>query len=174
MHCARSCFQRTIADITGDTPVPCPSSLKVTMSGYKEKLDELKTMLVRAEDFGAVYNFFFDHVASNREFIEASQRGKNDKLKEILKLIGTELLGKNCALTNLLMLKIRRDNLFHGGGFLNGCISTIIYFSDIDMGMAAINTVPGTGKMSYARISILPNNKNVTAASLAGNTGTLQ
>ena len=144
------------------------------MSGYKEKLDELKTMLVRAEDFGAVYSFFFDHVASNREFIEASQRGKNDKLKEILKLIGTEVLGKNCALTSLLMLKIRRDNLFHGGGFLNGCISTIIYFSDIDMGMVAINTVPGTGKMSYTRISILPNNKNVTAASLTGNTGTLQ
>jgi hypothetical protein len=144
------------------------------MSGYKAKLDELKTMLVKAEDFGAVYNFFFDHVASNREFIEASQRGKNDKLKEILKLIGTEVLGKNCSLTNLLMLKIRRDNLFHGGGFLNGCISTIIYFSDIDMGMVAINTDPGTSKMTFTRISVLPNNRNVTSASLSSNNGTLQ
>lgn len=144
------------------------------MSGYRKKLDELKSMLVKAEDFSTVQSFFFDHVTCHKTFVQASKPAKNDKLEEILKLIGGQVMGKECSLTGLMMLEVREHSLFHGGVFMNGRIATIIYFSDIDIGMVAVNRGPGPSQMSFARIACLPNNGNVSAASLASGSGTLQ
>jgi hypothetical protein len=151
-----------------------PQFQKAIMSGYRKKLDELKSMLVKAEDFSTVQSFFFDHVTCHRSFVQASEPAKNDKLEAILKLTGGQILGKECSLSGLMMLEVKEHSLFHGGVFMNGCIATIIYFSDIDIGMIAVDRAPGTGLMSFARIACLPNNGNVTAASLASGSGTLQ
>jgi len=123
------------------------------MSDYSQKLQEMKKMLVSEDDFSRVYHFFFDHLACYQEFINLGKKEKNPILKATLKEIGAQVLGLECNVTKLELIKIRKDNFIHGGCFLNNSIATIVYFDDIDMGMAAINVVPLTSQMSYVRMS---------------------
>lgn len=148
--------------------------VRFIMSAYKEKLDELKGFLIKAEDFSKVYEFFFDSVACHREFIDLGKPSKSELLESALKVIGEEVLGKKCSVNNLQLIKIREESFFHGGCLLNGCIATVVYFSDIDVGMIAVNTVPGTGQMSFARLTCVTTDKKVPASSVVFGNRTIQ
>jgi hypothetical protein len=123
---------------------------KAVMSEYKVKLDELKKTLMKAADFSSVYHFFFDNIASDREFIDLGKPSKSNLLESALKVIDKGIFNKKCSVASLQLLKIRKESFIHGGCLLNGCIATVVYFYDIEMGMIAVNTVPGTDQMSYA------------------------
>jgi hypothetical protein len=59
--------------------------VRYIMSAYKEKLDELKKLLMKAEEFSKVYEFFFDSVACHREFIDLGKPSKSELLESALK-----------------------------------------------------------------------------------------
>lgn len=38
---------------------------------------------------------------------------------------------------------------------MDGCLATVLYFEDVDVGLIAVSTDFSTGAMTYARISLL-------------------
>jgi hypothetical protein len=137
------------------------------MIEYKQKLQELKKILVSEEDFSRVFELFFDEIACHRSFIQLGKKDKSPLLKATLKLIGKQLFNFECDVTGLQLLNIKEEKFIHGVGFLNGCVTSILYFEDIDMGMAAVNVIPGSAQMSYVRVSCMvmaENSKGIPVA----------
>ena len=144
------------------------------MSGYKQKLKEVKDLLVSADDLSKVHKSFFDSIDAHREFIDLAKPTTSELLEETLKIIGRNIFQKDCAIIDLRLLKMKREHFIHGVGIMNGCITTILYFDDIDVGLAAVSTNFATGQTSFARVSCIVRKDNTSIPSLAPGNKTVQ
>lgn len=123
------------------------------MDRYKERLDTLKTKLVTEEEFGAIYDYFFSHLAEDRSFLNYGKRTKNPFLKSMLKMIAEQLFGEGGQVTNLMIIKTKKSKFYHGSCFINGRMAGILYFEDIEMGIAAVSMSMITGEVKYIRFT---------------------
>jgi hypothetical protein len=144
------------------------------MSGYKQKLKELKDLLVSAGDLSTIHKLFFDSMDTHREFLDLGKPAKSELLEEALKIIGRNIFRKDCTIMDFRLLKLKRDRFIHGVGIMNGCITTILYFDDIDVGLAAINTDFASGRITFARLSCIVRKDNTSIPSLAPGNKTVQ
>jgi len=144
------------------------------MSGYKQKLKEVKDLLVSADDLSKVYTLFFDSLDVHREFIDLAKPTTSELLEETLKIIGRNIFQKDCAIIDLRLLKLKREHFIHGVGIMNGCITTILYFDDIDVGLAAINTDFASGRITFARLSCIVRKDNSSIPTLVAGNRTVQ
>lgn len=131
------------------------------MARFTERLDELKELLVKEDEFSKTMAFFFDHLGCDRAFVEASKRSKDPMVKGLFEQVGKSLFGEDMRATNMMLLKVPAARFYHGGCLLAGHHSCGFYFEGLDMGMMAITMDLTTGMMNFARFSstrVDPNN----------------
>lgn len=123
------------------------------MNRFKDRLDTLKTKLTTEDNFSAIYDYFFTHLAEDKAFLDYGKRAKKPALKAILKTFGEYLFGEDAQVTYLMIINTRKTRFYHGSCFISGRIAGIFYFEDIEMGMAAVTMSPTSDRVEYFRFT---------------------
>lgn len=123
------------------------------MNRFKDRLDTLKIKLTTEDDFSAIYDYFFTHLGEDNAFLDYGKLVKKPALKAILKKFGEYLFGEDAQVTHLMIINTRKTQFYHGSCFINGRISGIFYFEDIEMGMAAVTMAPASDRVEYFRFT---------------------
>jgi hypothetical protein len=123
------------------------------MQHYKANLETLKQMLVREDDFGVTFNYFFDHIAGDAKFLNICKPTKKPLIKKILKSMGNQLFEGGGQVTNILLVQARKSTFVHGTCFINGLMGNLFFFEDIDMGMVALLSAPGSDMVHFIRFT---------------------
>ncbi|HEX9736792.1 MAG TPA: hypothetical protein VGG06_32910 [Thermoanaerobaculia bacterium] len=104
-----------------------------------KKLDELRDKLATAESFGDVMDYFLDHFGENPEFMALGKRVKSPLMNAVVQRVAEELLGPGARVTGKHFVLLKKQRFIHGAPLLDGRISVLIFFRDIDMGMLAFS-----------------------------------
>jgi hypothetical protein len=123
------------------------------MNRFKDHLDTLKTKLTTEDDFSAIYDYFFTHLGEDNAFLDYGKLVKKPALKAILQKFGEYLFGEDAQVTHLMIINTRKTKFYHGSCFINGRISGIFYFEDIEMGMAGVSMSPTSHRVEYFRFT---------------------
>ncbi|OQY57597.1 MAG: hypothetical protein B6245_16200 [Desulfobacteraceae bacterium 4572_88] len=123
------------------------------LSKFEKNLEVLKDMLITADDFKDVYEYFFDHMAENPDFIKLGKRSENPSLKRVTELIAKRLFKKKVKVRNLLLKKIPEYSFYHGPCLIKGRMAGVLFFEDIDVGMLSVLFRPDTCETRFIRFS---------------------
>jgi hypothetical protein len=118
-------------------------------------LATLKEKLIEAEKFADVFSYFLDHFGEQREFIALGERTRHDFLENVLSQIGQQIFGRPVEMSGLILTRLADQQFIHGGGLMNGSLATVIFFEDINVGLAAI-AVLDSDETKFARFSARP------------------
>ncbi|MFK8006544.1 MAG: hypothetical protein AB8H03_09240 [Saprospiraceae bacterium] len=105
----------------------------------KQHFSTLKQRLISSEDFSETFDFFFQNFAEDTAFYDRGKVSTNDMLPKVIKGIGKKFYGENCEISNYRMTEIEEENFIHGTCFLDGNITLVMYFTDINLGLASIS-----------------------------------
>lgn len=119
----------------------------------REKIAALKEKVVTAENFTEAYEYFWDHLSKNSDFLQLSKKAKHPHLKKVLTRIGEKLFAQDVTITNLLLMKIRTCHFYHGAFFIQGKPAAVLFFEDIGMGLICIGMSMKTYETSFIRFS---------------------
>ena len=119
-----------------------------------KNLATLKEKLVSAGDFAEVMDYFMTEFGEQMEFLDKGTRVNNEVLESILCEIGKQIFPNAPAvvLSHAIFVEIPVYHFTHGGLRLNGHLSTMFYFSDVQVGMLAVATSM-TGPTNFLRFS---------------------
>jgi hypothetical protein len=101
-------------------------------------LKTLKTKLHEAEQFSDVWDYFLTNFGEVPEFIALGQRGSDPFLETVLAEVGKQLFGREIHVTNMLLTRIPEYRFIHGTVFLEGKLTTALYFEEIHKGLLAV------------------------------------
>lgn len=121
------------------------------------KIDILKQKLVSEKELIDVMRYFFDHIGEDAWFQQIEVRAQHDLLEAILPQTINAIPGLKTPLkvSTLILVTVPRTQFYHGM-FLAGPVSgTIIYFADINAGMAAVTGSIFKGMTQFVRFSTL-------------------
>jgi hypothetical protein len=104
----------------------------------KQHFLTLKHRLISSEDFSESFDFFFQNFAEDSAFHDRGKSSTNEVLPKVLEEIGKKFYGENCEVSIYRMTEIAEENFIHGTCFLDGNITLVIYFSDLNIGLASI------------------------------------
>jgi len=99
----------------------------------------LKQRLISSEDFSETFDFFFQNFAEDAAFYDRGIISKNEILLIVMEETGESFYGKNCEVSNYRMTEIMEENFVHGTCFLDGNITLVLYFTDLNIGLASIS-----------------------------------
>lgn len=104
------------------------------------RLAQLKEKLVAATDFATVMDYFMTEFGDHAEFMDHGQCVRDQRLEAILCEIGKQVFPKSptVVLDQVRLVGIPAYHFTHGGLLMNGRISTMFYFSDVQMGLLAV------------------------------------
>ena len=117
-------------------------------------LAKLKEQLVAATDFATVMEYFMTEFGDSVEFMDKGKAVRNQRLEAILCEVSKEIFPDASALVldRVTLVEIPAYHFTHGGLFVNGCVSTMIYFADLQMGMLAV-AMSMSGPTKFVRFS---------------------
>ena len=99
----------------------------------------LRNLLPAAAGISDVWNYFFDHLATNPDFLDASEPCKSADLESKIEVAARSIFGKaKTRVKHGLWLQVPAHGLIHGSCSVEGCVTTALYFPDIQTGVAAI------------------------------------
>jgi hypothetical protein len=98
----------------------------------------LKQRLISSEDFSETFDFFFQYFAEDPAFYDRGEVSDNEMLSNVIRETGKNFYGENCEVSNYRMTEITKENFIHGTCFLDGNITLVIYFTDLNKGLASI------------------------------------
>lgn len=104
-----------------------------------ERLTILKHKLVTADNFRETWEYFFEHFGGNPHFLKMGNRVTNPLLEAIVTKMSQELFQQSSHINQLLLTEIESYHFIHGACLLEDHIVTILFFTDIDMGLFAIS-----------------------------------
>ncbi len=104
-----------------------------------EHLTILKHKLVTADNFRETWEYFFEHFGGNPHFLKIGNRVTNPLLEAIVTKMSQELFQQSSHINQLLLTEIEAYHFIHGACLLEDHIVTILFFTDIDMGLFAIS-----------------------------------
>ncbi|NJO18285.1 MAG: hypothetical protein HC877_21885 [Thioploca sp.] len=104
-----------------------------------ERLTTLKHKLVTADNFRETWEYFFEHFGGNPHFLKMGNRVTNPLLEAIVTKMSQELFQQSSHINQLLLTEIEAYHFIHGACLLEDHIVTILFFTDIDMGLFAIS-----------------------------------
>jgi hypothetical protein len=104
-----------------------------------ERLTILKHKLVTADNFKDTWEYFFEHFGGNPHFLKMGTRVTSPLLEAVVTKIGQELFKQSNPANHLLLTKIEAYHFIHGACLLENHIVTILFFTDIDIGLFAIS-----------------------------------
>lgn len=112
------------------------------------KVSKLRRLVARADDISEPFQYFMDSLVSDPELMQSSRRG-HIELGSALEALSRRHFGEPKTLRMLRFLIY--DNFWHGQCFLGSCPTTLIYFTDVDIGVI---TICAGEKTDYYRFSI--------------------
>jgi hypothetical protein len=101
-------------------------------------LATLKEKLVAATNFSEVLDYFLTHFGHNPEFIKLGQGTTDSFLEQIIAQAAGHILKGNALVASLRLMRLPEHHFIHGGGPINACLATVIYFEDITVGLLAL------------------------------------
>ena len=105
---------------------------------FKPDIEAMRAKLITGDKFHEIQGFFFDHLGENNNFMKFCKKAKHPMLKSTIHQISNQLFEKEAELTNMMLLKAPKTSFYHGTCFLDGCLTSIIFFEDIKMGMISV------------------------------------
>ncbi len=99
---------------------------------------KLKTKLHEAQTFSDVWDFFLTHFGEKREFIALGERGSDPFLETVLAQVGEQLFGRPIRITDMMLTRLPGHGFIHGTVFIEGRLTSAIYFEEIHKGMLAV------------------------------------
>ena len=119
------------------------------------KLDELKSRLAGATEFADVWDFFFDHYGNNTGFMDVGERTDNPVIQAAVEGIVEQVFKSKHTFFEFLVIEVAEKQFSHGCSMLdNGAMVSYLFFSDINMGMAAVVKSLFGGETTFARFSV--------------------
>ncbi|MCP4702432.1 MAG: hypothetical protein GY862_37065 [Gammaproteobacteria bacterium] len=134
-----------------------------------KNLSVLKEKLLAAQDFDDPWNYFFEEFGMNPAFMRVGTQTKNAVLSKIVETVGREISYGKGKISNLLLVEIKEHQFIHGAGFFQGKMATVIYFSDIDMGLFAVMSDGPGHNIFLARFSSVKMESDKTVFFQPGN-----
>lgn len=123
------------------------------MEKFAAELKTLKEQLQIADNFGEVMKYFFDHLAERDDFLRAGKKAKNQLVKQSLEVIGQQVFQRPVTIANLMLIQLKKQHFYHGSCFMEGSIANVIYFEDIDIGLAAVVKSFRSSHVDYVRFT---------------------
>ena len=119
------------------------------------KIQDLKRRLAECTDFAVFWNFYFDNFAENREFINNGRLMTGERQRQILAEIALRVFGEtSLALVNPMLIEHLESGAIHGTCMVKSKLMCILFFPDLDLGMAAFSEIYGKSRTDYCRFSI--------------------
>lgn len=113
----------------------------------------LKQRLISSEDFSETFDVFFQNFAEDPAFYDRGKASTNDMLAKVIQVTGKKFYGEDCEISNYRMTEIDEENFVHGTCFLDGNITLVIYFTDLDIGIASISM--GGARFNFVSLKAL-------------------
>ncbi len=101
-------------------------------------LKTLEKKLHEAAKFADVWDYFMTNFGEVPEFIALGQRGSDPFLETVLSEVGRQLFGRDVRIDELLLTRIPEYGFFHGTVWIEGKLTTALYFEKIHKGLLAI------------------------------------
>ena len=111
----------------------------------------LKDLLQTSDDYGSIFDFFFQNFAEESSFYEKGNPSMNPTLPKVIKAMGENFYGKNCRINGYRMTEIEEESFIHGTCSIEDCLTLVVYFSDINIGLASISM--GGSMFKFVRLS---------------------
>ena len=111
-------------------------------------------MLRSSEDFSSIFDFFFEKFAESSSFYDRGDNSENEILMHSIKTIGEKFYGETCQVSDFRMTEIIEQNFIHGTCFLDEHIVLVIYFTDLDLGLASVSM--GGARFKFVRLKASP------------------
>lgn len=126
--------------------------MNYTLMNFSKKLLTLKQKLTSAKNFNEPWEYFFHHFSDDPSFIDLGELTTNPTIKAMVVAVGEIVFNtKTVEIHQPFFTEIRRLNFIHGICFAEGCLVSLFYYTDIDMGLMAI-AMPD-GSVSLARLT---------------------
>ena len=110
---------------------------------------ELQRRFVEAADLAAFWNDFLDHWAMRPGFMQMGAPAETQEMEILVAYIGGKMHGRVVEPTGMRLVKIAEAGFVHGACQIEGELTCILYFEEIEKGLIV---APGEGgKTNYAR-----------------------
>lgn len=119
------------------------------------KLATLKRLLLEAKDFSDVYGYFLEHFGNSPKLMTFGKPLRDKTLLEVLELIGSKVIGKKARISEPFLLRVAEQRFIHGVFRLGDHIASVLYFEDIEQGLAAFGELESDGPDQFMRFSIV-------------------
>lgn len=123
------------------------------MIEFKERIDNLRELLVHENHLPAIGKYFFDALAEDRAFIQNGKVVKNPMLKKILRKACDDFISKDQQMTKLLMIQLKGYPFLHGAFFIGPHLSNFFYYEELKKGMIMIVRSMSSGGTSFIRFT---------------------
>jgi hypothetical protein len=103
-------------------------------------LAKLKEQLVRATDSFPVMDYFMTQFGEDPRFLQIGRPVEDPMIEGAIQAAGKQIFPEatSIRLTHVRFIEVPGHQFIHGGFFLNGCVSTLFYFTDLHQGMMAV------------------------------------
>ncbi len=118
-------------------------------------------MLSYSEEFSKTFDFFFQNFAERTSFYERGEPSMNDLLITSLKAIGKKFVDENCKISDYRMTEIHEENFIHGTCILDERIVLVIFFTDINIGLASLSMGGSMFNFVQLKASFIPDGMGV-------------
>jgi hypothetical protein len=120
-------------------------------------LATLKRKLVEATEFSTVWEYFLDHFGESAEFYDQGSLVRHPMVEAVLEQICRQFCGQRLKLDQLRLIWIAEFQFLHGSTQLGDKTIGVLYFEELNKGMACIAPLPGTGvRTDFMRFSAAP------------------
>jgi len=117
------------------------------------RLNTLKSQLLQATDFMAVFEYFMTHFGENPQFMAMGKRTRHAVIEAAVAQTFHRLYGQPLQAGQLLLTLLPKQHFVHGGGFYGEKLVNILYFDDLQMGLLAVATPFGASDIKLARLT---------------------
>ena len=119
-----------------------------------KNLAKLKEQLVAAKEFAPVMDYFMTEFGDHAEFMDKGQCVRDELLEAFLCETSKQIFPRAAVvvLDQVRFVEIPAYHFKHGGLLVNGCVSTVFYFTDVQMGMIAV-AMSIRGPVNFVRFS---------------------
>ena len=125
---------------------------------FEKEMKELKRLLVCAEDFREIWDYYMTNFGENEVFRGLGKQVKKKRMKSLITLVGQKLLRKDqIIVSELVVIGLKKFKFEHGICLINGGFGNFFYFDNLDMGLISFIRDWKTSEVSLARLTGIPN-----------------
>jgi hypothetical protein len=118
---------------------------------------DLKKRMLETTDFPAFHDYYFTNFAEKASFRNMGKPVSTPRTDGIFRLIAEAYVasgGPRLVDMKGFLIEIREAHLIHGALFVDGQLTTVLYFTDVKVGMCSMaDSRGGTEMAKYIRFS---------------------